>query len=605
MTARDRTARSGAGARTGDPPRPPQAKPAQFKAEQFEAAHLRDWSARAMVLLTAAQHDIDALNVFPVPDGDTGTNLLLTWQAAAAALDETGEVTQHVLPAVDAAPIAHRPDDLAAVSARWARGALLGARGNSGVIVAQFLRGMAEAMAEPLTESSAEPTTEASIATVIAAALSRAAELGYAGVARPVEGTILTVAAAAAAAARQHTGNGPAAVVVAASEAAADALARTPQQLPVLAAAGVVDAGGQGLVLLLEALRAVFDPLAPAPDEVLAAYDLGHALPVRAGHVAAAEAAQHRTAGDGAFEVMYLLETDDEAATALRRTLDELGASVVVVGGGGLWNVHVHTDNAGPAVEVGVSAGRVFRIRITPLDDNLHDAAPGPPERSPELAGRAVVAVVSGPSLAELFQSVGAHVVVGEPGRRPTPGALVAAAGHATEVLLLPNDDDHLAVADAAAVELRAGGVNVAVLRTHAVVQGLAAVAVHDPDSPFTDDVVAMSAAAAATRFGGLAQAERQAMTSAGICQPGQTLGIVEGDIVVLGDDGAEVATAVVDRMLAAGGELVTLICGDAPFSGRPAADAVRRHLHRTRLDVEVVVYDGGQPHYPLFIGVE
>ena len=590
------TAQSGAGTPAGS-----------LAAGTLDAALLRDWSARAMVLLTAAQHDIDALNVFPVPDGDTGTNLLLTWQAAAVALDETSQAAPDLLPWSDA--LTPGPG-LAAASARWARGALLGARGNSGVIVAQFLRGIAESLADipsvSETGADADVTPAHDAGPVIAGALSKAAELGYAGVARPVEGTILTVAAAAATAARAAADRGAVAVVVAAAEAAADALARTPQQLPVLAAAGVVDAGGQGLVLLLEALRAVLDPHAPTPEEVLSIYGLGRAAPARAGQVSAAvEAAQHRAAGDGAFEVMYLLEADDDAASGVRRTLDELGASVVVVGGGGLWSVHVHTDNAGPAVEVGVAVGRVFRIRITPLDRVRADDGFGQDPRSGAVADRVVVAVAAGPSLGELFESVGARVVVGAPGRRPTPGALVAAAADATEVLLLPNDDDHLAVADAAAGELRARGAHVAVLRTHAVVQGLAAVAVHDPHSPFTDDVVAMSAAAAATRFGGLSIAEREAMTSAGICHPGETLGVVEGDIVVLGDEAVEVASAVVDRMLAAGGELVTLVCGDDPFPGRPVADAVRRHLHSTRLDVEVVVYDGGQPHYPLLIGVE
>jgi dihydroxyacetone kinase-like predicted kinase len=182
---------------------------------------------------------------------------------------------------------------------------------------------------------------------------------------------------------------------------------------------------------------------------------------------------------------------------------------------------------------------------------------------------------------------------------------MVKVAAGAAEVLLLPNDDDHQAAADAAAAELRDRGVQVAVLPTHAEVQGLAALAVHAPDSSFTEDVVGMSAAAAATRFGGLAQAEREAMTSAGICHPGDILGLVEGDIVVLGADPGEVACTVTDRMLAAGGELVTLVCGDDPFAGRPAAEAVREHLHHHRLDVEVVVYDGGQAHYPLLIGVE
>lgn len=568
--------------------------------EPFDRGCLREWSARALVLLTAAQHDIDALNVFPVPDGDTGTNLLLTWQAATAALDESSSPAASGPPTAEQSPPA---PPLSSDAARWARGALLGARGNSGVIVAQLLRGIAESVSDPAAHPAARQGAEPGA--VIASALTRATELGYAGVARPVEGTILTVAAAAARAARENAEAGPVAVVRAAVEAAANALAHTPEQLPVLAAAGVVDAGGQGLVLLLEALRAVLDPQAPTPEEVLSTYGLGHTAPPRTFEVSAAvAAAQQEIAGDGAFEVMYLLEADDESASDVRRQLDALGASVVVVGGGGLWNVHVHTDSAGPAVEVGVAVGRVFRIRITPLDGaTAHD---GPPSDSAlPVADRAVVAVTPGPSLGELFESVGAQVVVGAPGHRPTPGALVAAAGDATEVLILPNDDDHLAVAEAAAGELRAHGAHVAVLRTHAVVQGLAALAVHDPANGFTDDVVAMSAAAAATRFGGLARAEREAMTSAGICHPGQTLGVVDGDIVVLGEDPEAVATAVADRMLAAGGELVTLVCGDDPLPGRPLADAVRRHLHQTRLDVEVVVYDGGQPLYPLLIGVE
>ncbi len=559
----------------------------------FGTAELSDWAARGGVLLEAARYDIDALNVFPVPDGDTGTNLLLTWQAATDALAEVGQAAGSGL-------------SLTTALSAWARGALLGARGNSGVIVAQLLRGIAESV-ESQVAADQLTSGDTDWGPVVAVALCRAADLGYAGVARPVEGTILTVAAEAARAAQRHTHTGLVGVLAAASEAAADALAHTTEQLPALADAGVVDAGGQGLVLLLEALRGAVDPLAPTPHEVLAAFALGRATPPVAGHLPSAlHGALHAAAGDGAFEVMYLLEADDHAATGLRSSLDSLGQSVVVVGGDGLWNIHVHTDDAGAAVEAGVGVGRVFRIRITPLD------APTAPEVEPprhggsaELARRAVIAVASGPALGALFESVGALVVLGGPGLRPTPGAIVDAAAGATEVLVLPNDDDHQAVAYAAAAELRGRGAQVAVLPTHAEVQGLAAVAVHDAGNSFTDDVVAMSAAAAATRFGGVALAEREAMTSAGICHPGDVLGIVEGDIVVLGAEPVAVACAVADRMLAAGGELVTLVCGDGPFSGRPVAEAVRRHLHLTRLDVEVALYDGGQSHYPLLIGVE
>ncbi len=189
---------------------------AEIGAQQFTAEHLTDWASRGEVLLRAARHDIDALNVFPVPDGDTGTNLLLTWQAASEALAEAV-----ALPAQsEAGP--------AAASAAWSRGALLGARGNSGVIVAQLLRGIAETFAPPRRWTGQDRRLSAEAGATLAAALDRAAELGYAGVARPVEGTILTVAAAAARGAAEHSTGGLAAVAAAAAESAADALALTP-----------------------------------------------------------------------------------------------------------------------------------------------------------------------------------------------------------------------------------------------------------------------------------------------------------------------------------------------------------------------------------------
>jgi dihydroxyacetone kinase-like predicted kinase len=305
---------------------------------------------------------------------------------------------------------------------------------------------------------------------------------------------------------------------------------------------------------------------------------------------------------------MYLLEASDRSAEDLRQTLDRLGSSVVVVGGDGLWNVHVHTDDAGPAVEAGVNAGRAFRITITPLTrdgDARSHSSQSVGGRLRSLRHRTVVAVASGHGTAMLFEGGGAAAVIGRAGDRPTPGQLVDAASGAGEVLLLPNDDDHRAAAEAAADELRARGTDVAVVPTHSDVQGLAALAVHDATRGFTDDVVTMSAAAGATRFGALARAEREAITTVGICQPGQFLGLVDDDVAVIGDDADEVTAALLERMLAAGGELVTILCGDDPVPGRPLAARVGEQLHQTRRDVEVVVYDGGQAHYPLLIGVE
>jgi DAK2 domain fusion protein YloV len=592
----------------------------------FGAEQLASWADRGGELLEASRASIDALNVFPVPDGDTGTNLCLTWQAATDALN--------------ASSVAGSPEasaSLAEAATRWSRAALLGARGNSGVIMAQLLRGMAGTFVEHAARSGHSGLDPESSARVLVAGLTRAVELGYAGVARPVEGTILTVASAAANAATNAVAEGLLPMVGAAVEAAADALARTPQQLAVLARAGVVDAGAQGWVLVLEGLRAAVDPAAPSVATVLATYGLDQLVVAGMDRPGGGviDGAADMTA-DGAFEVMYLLEGEDAAAGVLRNQLDEIGASVVVVGGDGLWNVHVHTDDAGPAVEAGVAAGRVFRIRITPLTDARYDthdhlgealdrvpvsgAAPSLPATASLAAPlvaplaaplaaavgrRSVVAVASGLGSGSLFSAGGANVVAAGAGRRPTPKDLVAAAGDATEVLLLPNDDDHHAAAEAAADELRALGVQATVLPTHAEVQGLAALAVHDAGRSLTDDIVAMSAAAGSTRFGALSRAEREAMTSAGICRPGQILGLIDGDIALIGDSPDDVARALTDRMLSAGGELVTLLCADDPLPGGPVAEAVREHLHQTRRDVEVVVYDGGQAHYPLLIGVE
>ena len=572
--------------------------------DAFGVTQLVSWADRGGLLLEASRTAIDALNVYPVPDGDTGTNLCLTWRAGSEALrSTTGEGAT-----------------LADAATRWSRATLLGARGNSGVIMAQLLRGVAATFAEHSVRTGQAVLSPDSSATVLVAGLTRAVELGYAGVARPVEGTILTVAAAAARAANEAVTGGLASAVGAAVEAAADALEKTPQQLAVLARAGVVDAGGQGWVLVLEALRAAVDPAAPTAASVLAAYRLDQPV---AAHVHDLSGEPNGAAGgwggegggngasvDGDFEVMYLLESGDAAAATLRRELDAMGASVVVVGGDGLWNVHVHTDDAGPAVEAGVAAGRVFRIKITPLVDAVrgHDLAASPGERvasAPVVSGRAVVAVASGEGTGSLFAAGGARVIAGGAGARPTPADFVAAAAQAAEVLLLPNDDDHLAAAEAAAQELRASGAHIVVLPTHSDVQGLAALAVHDLGRSLTDDVVTMSAAAGATRFGAIARAEREAMTSAGICHPGQTLGLVEGDVAVIGDNADDVARALVDRMLSAGGELVTVLHGSDPLPGAALAEAVRLHLHQTRLDVEVVSYDGGQALYPLLIGVE
>ncbi|TQK51594.1 hypothetical protein FBY35_1999 [Streptomyces sp. SLBN-118] len=531
--------------------------------QTLDATAVRTWCSLALEALGREREEIDAINVYPVADGDTGTNLYLTVESAARAVEA-------VFSAHETEGSAPRPAD---VVRAMAHGALIGARGNSGTILAQLLRGMAERLGA---------------GDHIADAMRRAAALAREAVAHPVEGTILTVAAAAARAAESS----PDDPVRAAYEGARAALDATPGQLAVLDRAGVVDAGGRGLLAVLGALvEAVTGevPAAPGPT---------HVHP--AAMVAVAEGGGEPCADGGpAFEVIYLLEAEDAAVARLRTRLDGLGDSLVVVGGDGLWNVHVHVDDAGAAVEAGVEAGRPYRIRITHFDSAA--------EMSREQVQRAVVVVVPGEGLADLCAEAGATTVLARPGEPPASGELVDAIrrAHAREVVLLPNSPELRHTAAAAAEQARTEGVRVALVPTRAAVQGIAALAVHEPDRRFDEDVVAMTAAAGATRHAELAVAERQSWTTAGVCQAGDVLGLIDGDVAVIGADLPGTAEAVLDRMLAAGGELVTLILGDDVPDGDAVAERLERHVREGHLAVDTVVYLGGRGASPLLIGVE
>ncbi|MFD8011371.1 DAK2 domain-containing protein [Streptomyces sp. NPDC058955] len=541
----------------------------------LDAGTVRAWSARTAEALGRERAAIDAINVYPVADGDTGTNLYLTADAAHRAVE-----------AVFTAPGASgtsAPDTTDAVRA-MAHGALLGARGNSGTILSQLLRGMAGVLAEGADGDH------------LARALATAAASARAAVAHPEEGTILTVASAAAAGCA--AGGSLPDVARRAYDGARTALEATPGQLAVLGRAGVVDAGGQGLVAVLGALVETVTGRAP------------EALPPSSGVPAPAEGPGEPCGpgGEGpGYEVLYLLEAEDAAVELLRARLDALGDSLVVVGGDGLWNVHVHVDDAGAAVEAGIEAGRPHRIRIT----HFASAAPAPaPAEAPahareERAGRAVVAVLPGEGLAGLCAEAGATTVQARPGEPPADDELLAAVrrAHAREVVLLPNDTDLRAAAATAAERARAEGIRVALIPTRAAVQGIAALAVHEPERSFDEDVVAMTAAAGATRYAELAVAERQSFTSAGVCQAGDVLGLIEGDVAVIGQDLTDTARTVLDRMLQAGGELVTLVVAD----GTPPdlADTLEAHVRRGYLAVDTVTYHAGAGAPPLLIGVE
>ena len=577
--------------------------------KELDAAAVCRWADGTAELLAAHRAEIDRINVFPVPDADTGTNLLATMRAAVHELG--------------GAPAS---GPLAAL----ARGALLGARGNSGLVLCQLLRGLAQACPDggPLT------------AVRLVEGLRRGAGLARLAFAEPATGTVLSVLAAAADAADAARATGTdqlAAVTEAMLPAAAAALADTPRQLPALAAAGVVDAGGLGIQLVLEALAAVVEGREPATAGA------AQAMVPRS----AASLTVPRPAGDGGeheYEVMYLLDgCQPQQLARLRAELAGLGDSLAVVGDGEVWNVHVHCTDVGAAIEAGVRAGRPHRITVI----RFADQAAGRLAASPAglTRARAVVAVAASEGLADLLRGEGATVIPtpaapapAAPAPAPTredvtfrrldrgnstssrgptssrePGPLradaddglqAAVAGtRAAHVVVLPNSPSGIGAAEAAAEGARAAGQEVVVLRTTSPVQAIAALAVHDPARRAADDVVAMAEAAAATRCGELSIASEEALTWAGRCRPGDVLGLVDGEVVLIGDDVVAAGCALVRRMLAAGGELVTALVGaDAPGE---LATVLASELRREHPEVELAVHHVGQQSGPLLVGVE
>jgi hypothetical protein len=535
--------------------------------QALDAGAVRRWAAASVSALDAHRDEIDRINVYPVADNDTGSNLLHTMRAGLSALLH--------LPAESTA---------GSVMTELAKGALTEARGNSGVIVSQLLRGLAESLAD----------TEIVTGPALCEALVRGAELARAAVSDPVPGTMLSVLDAAADGARRADPGRLAEVVRAAAGAAAEALERTPRQLAVLAEAGVVDAGGRGVVVLLDALLAV----ASGESAALAAARIAVAAPENP-LVARRESGSEQYA----YEVMYLLEGSTNSATVLRDTLVGIGDCVSVVSDGAdLWAVHVHCNDVGAAIEAGIEAGRPRKIRVARFDD-----APGA-EISRFTKDRAVVAPVRSTELAALLTAEGvAALRVAEPSVYDLLDVITGTG--AAHVAVLPADRGLIEIADEAAIRAVAAGQDVVVVPCSSPVQVLAAVAVHDQRRRSGDDVVRMAEAAALTRRGEVAVAAEDAMTWVGRCQAGDVLGFADGEVVLIEPGPASVdsidrvARGVLTRMLSTGGELVTVLLGaEAPAELEPE---LRDFLHLEHPEADLAVYHGGQTDALIHIGVE
>ncbi len=552
--------------------------------EALTADDLRAVVQAYAVALAAHREAINRLNVYPVPDGDTGTNMALTLESVVAEMATAG-------------------GDMAATCTAISHGSLMGARGNSGVILSQILRGVTDRLRQSDSADGAS----------MAAALVAASDAAYSAVMRPVEGTILTVVreASTGAAAAAERGDPLVGVLDGARTAGADALARTPELLPVLAEAGVVDAGGAGLLLFIDAALAVVDgrPV-PEPEVGRGELDGDLAAAMMAAHAAAGDA--HGTGGvaDLRYEVMYFLEAPDETIAAFKDVWAGIGDSIVVVGGDGLWNCHIHTDDIGAAVEAAIDCGRPRDIRVTDLLDQVEEERwvreAVPDEHATELnvpVETAVVAVATGDGIRRIFHSLGVQrIVTGGQTMNPSTAQLLEAvvSAPADQVVILPNNKNIIAVAEQVDGQTDK---TVLVVPTRGVAEGFASLLAYDPEAGGIDNAKAMSEAATAVVAGEVTRAVRDSTCDLGAIHEGDFLGISRDTIRAMGSGLDLVCTQLLDVLVTDEHEIVTVIEGEG------SSPAATRHLsvwlEEHRPDVSVEIHHGGQPLYPYLFGIE
>lgn len=515
---------------------------------------------------------IDKLNVYPVPDGDTGTNMSLTMQSVLTELKAA----------------AH--DDMHAIATAVSKGATLGARGNSGAILAQVLRGIAETVKE---KSSVGPND-------LAEALERARSASYQAVLKPVEGTILTVVSAASAAAQKSATEGHKLrdQLHHVHQAAADALARTPELLPVLKQAGVVDAGGSGFMLLVDALRyvATGEPLPGAKDDL----DEVHEPDIHDLH---SEISELR------YEVMFLLDAADERIPEFRAAWAAMGDSIVVVGGDGMWNCHIHADDIGPTIEAAIAIGRPHQIRITDLqeqaqhvhgEDWTHDGAE---YQESHFENVSVVAVISGNGMRAAFRSLGvSQIVSGGQSMNPSVGELLDAVNgcKSHDVLVLPNNKN---IIPSARQLDELSSKSVRVLPTINPAVGLAALVHLDPEDSGEANFERLCSIVGSIRSGEITQAVRDAQTSIGAIKKGQWMAICNDEIVAVAPSMDEALLHLIGTMVDVNTEVVTLFEGAG--ATQQATEVFVNAVQEQFGGVVVETIAGEQSLYPYLLSAE
>jgi|CXWL01.1.fsa_nt_gi DAK2 domain fusion protein YloV len=532
---------------------------------------------------------LNAINVFPVPDGDTGTNMSLTMRAACDPV--------RPLPAATTA---------ADVAKAAAQGALMGARGNSGVILSQILAGIAAFL----------QTAAVLDRPAIAAALERGRADAYKVISKPREGTILTAITAAARAAAESSAAPAIDVLAAAAAAAQEATDRTPDMLPVLKEAGVVDAGAQGLAILLDGMVRALRGEEIAPRDGRQVFDATNLGAIDQSWLDATRDVHDDGARSG-FCTEFIITADGDAVldrAAIRAHLTALGDSLLVVGGDDLVRVHVHTARPEDALTYARTLGVVSKEKAEDMEAQFQRLASIPggvetlahAEEAPPISGVAIIAVVAGPGIEALFRSLGATAIVrGGQTMNPSAGqirdAVTDDAGDGT--IILPNNKNVILAAQQAARDPASVGRRLRVIPSRSIPQGVAALIAFNPEASFDENITAMDEAIAAVSTGEVTLAARATTISGVAVTKGQPIALIDGELALAGADVADAARACARKMVEGKeGAIITLYYGDAETP--EAAEALAAELRAACVcDVEVV--DGGQPHYPYLIGVE
>lgn len=531
---------------------------------------------------------VDSLNVFPVPDGDTGTNMNLTMTSGAKEV------------------AAMNTSDVAEVSSKFARGLLMGARGNSGVILSQLFRGFGKAV-----EGKTELTT-----IDFAEALKRGVDTAYKAVMKPVEGTILTVAREAAdeaLLASESTSDFTEFMKRVIVEAKAS-LDRTPDLLPVLKEVGVVDSGGQGLLVIYEGFLASLEgkelekPHTPVMDALVEAEHHAHA------------AQGFMSTEDIEFgyctEIMVRFQEDKLKDTpfnedAFRNELSELGDSLLVVADEELLKVHVHVETPGEVITKGQRFGELVAVKIenmrqqhsTILEEEHGANQHGVQQAEKPKAPFAIVTVAMGEGVSELFRSLGAaHVIEGGQTMNPSTEDIVKAieSAHAEHVFIFPNNSNIIMAAEQAASVAPCG---VSVIPTKTVPQGLAAAIAFNPEADVEMNEQAMKAAAATVKSGQVTYAVRDTSIDGVEIKKDEHMAIAEKKIVSSSPSSLEAAKRLVDALIDADDEIVTILTGEG--SSASDVEALTSYIESVNDEIEIEVHDGKQPLYSYIFSVE